>query len=210
MNAAARPIGVLALQGGYAAHERALAGIGRRSRQVREARDLEGLDGLVLPGGESSAMLKLIAWNRLWQPLDDFVRAGRPVLATCAGLILAAKGVSHPAQESFGWLDVDVARNAWGRQNESFEAKDDSGRLRCVFIRAPRLTRVGPEVEVIARLEGEPIAVRAGSIIGASFHPELADETGLHEAIFGASGAGVVWHGAAEAAGGPRAGVRPS
>ena len=177
-------IGVLALQGGYEAHERTLAGLGLAVRRVRGAADLEGLAGLVLPGGESSAMLKLIGWNHLWGPLDGFVRAGRPVLATCAGLILAARGVSHPTQESFGWLDIDVARNGWGRQNESFEALDDARRLRCVFIRAPRITRVGPGVEVLASLDGEPIAVRSGNLIGASFHPELADEASLHRALF--------------------------
>ena len=185
------PIGVLALQGGYEAHEKTLASIGRRARRVRVPADLEGLGGLVLPGGESSTMLKLIGWNHLWEPLDAAVRGtgagptALPVLATCAGLILAATGVSQPAQTSFGWLDVDVARNAWGRQNESFEAQDDAGRMHCVFIRAPRITRRGPGVEVIATLAGEPIAVRQGSIIGASFHPELADEPLLHRMLFG-------------------------
>ena len=178
------PVGVLALQGGYEAHEKTLHAIGLGTRRVRSPADLEGLAGLVFPGGESSTMLKLIAWNHLWEPLDAFVRAGHPVLATCAGLILAARGVSHPEQASFGWLDIDVARNGWGRQNESFEATDDAGKLRCVFIRAPRITRVGTGVEVIAAFQGEPIAVRVGNVIGASFHPELADEAGLHRALF--------------------------
>lgn len=180
----AAPIGVLALQGGFEAHEAILARLGCATRRVRTAADLEGLRGLVLPGGESSTMLKLIAFNQLWEPLDAFVRAGHPVLATCAGLILAARGVSHPAQASFGWLDIDVARNAWGRQNESFEADDDAGRFHGVFIRAPRITRVGPQVEVLATLNREPIAVRSGAIVGASFHPELADEVGLHAIVF--------------------------
>lgn len=182
----AGPIGVLALQGGYEAHEKILAGLGHKTRRVRAPADLEGLAGLVLPGGESSTMLKLIDWNGLAEPLDAFARGGRPVLATCAGLILSARGVTGPAQRSFGWLDVDVARNAWGRQNESFEADDDAGRLHCVFIRAPRILRVGDGVEVIATFAGEPIAVRAGAVLGASFHPELADEPGLHRALFGA------------------------
>lgn len=176
---------MLALQGGYEAHEGALASIGRRARRVRVPADLDGLEGLVLPGGESSTMLKLIGWNDLWEPLDAVARRGLPILATCAGLILAAKGVSQPAQASFGWLDIDVARNAWGRQNDSFEADDDAGRMRCVFIRAPRITRVGPGVEVIATLGGEPIAVRQGAIMGASFHPELANEPALHRMLFG-------------------------
>ena len=180
----AGPVGVLALQGGFEAHDKTLVGLGCATRRVRTSADLEGLAGLVFPGGESSTMLKLIDWNALWEPLDRFVRAGHPVLATCAGLILSAHGVSNPAQKSFGWLDIDVARNGWGRQNESFEALDDAGALRCVFIRAPRITRVGAGVEVISTIDGEPIAVRSGNIIGATFHPELADEPGLHRMLF--------------------------
>jgi len=180
----ATPIGVLALQGGYEAHEKTLHAIGCSTRQVRSPADLEGLAGLVFPGGESSTMLKLIAWNHLWEPLDAFVRAGHPVLATCAGLILSARAVSHPEQASFGWLDIDVARNGWGRQNESFEASDDAKNLRCVFIRAPRITRVGADVDVVATFSGEPIAVRTANLIGATFHPELADEPALHRALF--------------------------
>lgn len=174
------PIGVLALQGGFEAHQRIFEGLGCETRRVKTAADLEGLDGLVLPGGESSSMLKLIAFNDLWDPLDAFVTSGAPVLATCAGVILAAERVASPEQRSFGWLPVDVTRNGWGRQNESFEADDDRGRLHCVFIRAPRITRVGAGVEVIATLEGEPIAVRYRNLVGATFHPELADEHALH------------------------------
>ena len=179
-----RLVGVLALQGGFEAHEKTLVGLGCTTRRVRTPADLEGLAGLVFPGGESSTMLKLIGWNALWEPLDRFVRAGHPVLATCAGLILSARAVTNPAQPSFGWLDIDVARNGWGRQNESFEALDDAGALRCVFIRAPRITRVGEGVAVIATVDGEAVAVRAGNIIGATFHPELADEPGLHRRLF--------------------------
>jgi len=178
-------IGVLALQGAFAAHEALLAGIGQRSRRIRSPEELAEVDGLVLPGGESSAMLKLIDFAGLWEPLDAFARRGRPVLATCAGLILAARGVAGKPQRSFGWLDVDVARNAWGRQVESFEARDESGAMDMVFIRAPRITRVGPEVEVLARYEGEPVAVRQGAVIAASFHPELAGEPALHRLAFG-------------------------
>lgn len=183
----ARRIGVLALQGGYEAHERVLRELGRDVVRVKTPAGLEGLDGLVLPGGESSTMLKLIAWNGLEGPLDAFVRSGRPVFATCAGLILAATGVSHPEQRSFGWLDVDVSRNAWGRQNESFEAMDDAGRFRMVFIRAPRITRVGDEAEVVATYKGEAVAVRSKRlpVVAATFHPELAGEPGLHRLVFG-------------------------
>ena len=154
-------------------------------REVRTAADLTGLDGLVLPGGESSTMLKLIGFSGLWDALDGFVRGGAPVLATCAGMILAARGVSGPAQASFGWLDIDVARNAWGRQVHSFEAVADEGGVRLVFIRAPRIERLGPAVEVLYRFSGEPIAVRQGAIVAASFHPELADEPALHRLAFG-------------------------
>lgn len=193
MTAAGSPIGVLALQGGYEAHEKTVQSLGWPTLRVRTPDDLEGLAGLVFPGGESSTMLKLIDWNGLWGPLDSFVRSGKPVLATCAGLILAARGVANPNQQSFGWLDVDVSRNAWGRQNESFEAVDDAGALRMVFIRAPRITRVGAGVEVIATWSGEPIAVRSASgsglnVLAATFHPELAGEVGLHRASFGVPG----------------------
>lgn len=183
----ARRVGVLALQGGYEAHERVLRELGREVVRVRTPADLDGLDGLVLPGGESSTMLKLIGWNELEGPLDAFVRAGKPVFATCAGLILAASAVSHPEQRSFGWLDVDVSRNAWGRQNESFEATDDAGRYRMVFIRAPRITRVGDGAEVVAAFRGEPVAVRSKTlrVVAATFHPELAGEAGLHRLAFG-------------------------
>ncbi|MCA9516240.1 MAG: pyridoxal 5'-phosphate synthase glutaminase subunit PdxT [Myxococcales bacterium] len=182
-------VGVLSLQGGYAAHSALLAGIGHEPVDVRTASALAGVDGLVLPGGESSTMLKLIGFSDLHDPLDAFVRAGRPVLATCAGLILAARRVTGPEQASFGWLDVDVARNAWGRQIESFEASADEGGLPLVFIRAPRLTRVGPGVTAVAHYEGEVVAVRQGPIVGASFHPELAGDATLHRLAFGDPGA---------------------
>lgn len=178
-------IGVLALQGGYEAHAAALAGLGLRARFVKQPDDLAGdLAGLVLPGGESSTMLKLIAFAKLWEPLDAFVRSGKPVLATCAGLILSSKAVTGPAQASFGWLDIDVARNAWGRQVESFEARDDKDAMDLVFIRAPRITRVGPGVEVLATFRGEPVAVRERHVVGASFHPELASDPALHRLVF--------------------------
>ncbi|TNF23733.1 MAG: pyridoxal 5'-phosphate synthase glutaminase subunit PdxT [Deltaproteobacteria bacterium] len=184
----AKTIGVLALQGGFEAHARILRGLGHAVREVRTAADLTadgGLDGLVFPGGESSTMLKLIGFSDLWAPIDAFVRSGRPVLATCAGMILAAKAVAGPEQASFGWLDVDVTRNGWGRQVHSFEATTDDGAVRLVFIRAPRLTRLGDGVEVLHTFDGEPIAVRQGALVAASFHPELADEPALHALAFG-------------------------
>ena len=174
-------VGVLALQGGFAAHVHALREIGCNVREVRTPRDLEGLEGLVLPGGESTTMLRLL--GELEPALDEFVRAGHPVLATCAGLILAARTVSDPEQRSFGWIDVAVARNAWGRQVDSFSAADDAG-APLVFIRAPRITAQGGDVEVLARFQGEPILVRQGNRYGATFHPELTSDRCLHARVF--------------------------
>jgi len=176
-------VGVLALQGGFAAHARALREIGVAAREVREARDLDGADGLVLPGGESTAQLRLIERHRLAGALEAFVASGRPVLATCAGLILCARQV-RPAQRSFGWLDHEVERNAYGRQLDSFEDHSDEG-LPLVFIRAPRIAAVGSEVAVLARWHGEPVLVRAGAVTGAAFHPELTPDRRVHRVAFG-------------------------
>lgn len=176
-------IGVLALQGGFAAHQKVLRRLGHEALAVRAARDLEGLEGLVLPGGESTAQLKLIGLGQLEGPLRAAVACGYPVLATCAGLILAARDVS-PEQQSFGWLDVSVQRNAYGRQLDSFEARSDAG-LPLVFIRAPRICAIGAAVEVCERLAGEPILVREDAVYGATFHPELSESTAVHELVFG-------------------------
>lgn len=177
-------VGILALQGGYAAHQRTLERIGHECVLVRYATQLAALDGLVLPGGESTTMLKLLAREELADPIAAFVVGGKPVLATCAGLILAAKTVSDPEQASFGWLDIDVSRNAWGRQLDSFEAHSDESELPLVFIRAPRVTRVGSGVEVLARFDGEPIMVRQGRLVGATFHPELTSDERVHREAF--------------------------
>ncbi len=166
-------IGVLAVQGGFDSHARALTAAGYTPVLVREARDLDGLAGLVLPGGESTTQWKLIARHGLGPAVAAFVRSGKPVLATCAGLILLARAVRNPEQPSFGLLDVDVARNAWGRQLDSFEAAPDGGGDPMVFIRAPRIEAVGEGVEVLATYRGEPVLVRQGSVTGAAFHPEL-------------------------------------
>lgn len=183
-------VGVLALQGGYAVHEKALADLGLAHREVRTPADLEGLTGLILPGGESTTHLKLIDRFDLWGPLDAFARSGKPVFCTCAGLILAARTVTHPDQPSFGWLDVAVARNAWGRQVHSFEdvadqpLPGDSSAIPLIFIRAPRIEQVG-RAEVLLTVRREPILVRQGNIWGATFHPELTADRRLHAAIFG-------------------------
>ena len=178
-------VGVLAVQGGFAAHLRALVDVGCEAVSVRRPVDLEGLDGLILPGGESTTHLQLIERFGLQPGLDAFAASGRPMLVTCAGLILAAARVTDPAQPSFGWLDVDVARNAWGRQVHSFQAVADDSDLPLLFIRAPRITRIGEGVEVTARFKGEPVMVRRGRLVGAAFHPELTHDRRVHRALFG-------------------------
>jgi pyridoxal 5'-phosphate synthase pdxT subunit len=196
-----RPLGVLALQGAFARHAQRLAERGHDVRLVRDARDFTGLGGLVLPGGESTVQLDLLARLGLEEKLVELVRSRVPVLATCAGLILLARSVAHPAQRSFGLLDVDVARNAYGRQLDSFEASADEAwppaqapssasagepsPLPLVFIRAPRIERVGDRVEVLARHRGEPVLVREGNVTAATFHPELTSDPRVHDAVFG-------------------------
>lgn len=180
-------IGVLALQGGYAAHAAALTTLGHQVREVRAAVELAGLDGLVLPGGESSVMLKLMGEEAWGAALATLVARRLPVLGTCAGLILLARRVTDPPQRSLGLLDVEVSRNAWGRQLDSFEARDDDDRRHLVFIRAPRVRAVGPAVEVLARYRGEPVLVREGAVYGACYHPELVAGDPLHAAVFGAA-----------------------
>ena len=168
-------IGVLALQGDFSAHAQALETLGYDVRLARRPADLDLVEGLVLPGGESTTQLRLLRSSRLWTPVERLIRDGVPVLATCAGLILLARRVVDPAQESLDLLDVTVARNAWGRQLDSFEARSDRG-LPLVFIRAPRIRDVGADVEVLDTFGGEPILVRQGNIVAATFHPELAGD----------------------------------
>ena len=171
-------VGVLALQGDFAEHEAALRGLGLRTRQVRTAGDLVGLDGLVLPGGESTTMLKLLDTEGLWQPLGHTLRSGLPVLATCAGMILLAEKVENPPQRSYGLLPITVVRNGYGRQYHSGTFALQSTSLPAgttgTFIRAPRITRVGDGCEVLARRGDDAVLVRKGPILAACFHPELA------------------------------------
>jgi len=168
-------IGVLALQGGFEAHAKALEELGARVRIVRVPDDLDGLDGLVIPGGESTTMTLGIEREELAAPLTEFVRSGRPTLGTCAGLIMLDR-------DHLGLLDVSVRRNAFGRQLSSFEAEldFDGSPLTAVFIRAPWVEEHGPEVEVLAEVDGHPVAVRQGNILAVAFHPELTDERRLH------------------------------
>ena len=181
-------IGVLALQGDFALHARALARCGPDVDvvEVRKPEQLEDLDGLIIPGGESTTLLKLMeAWGFV-PALEEFHAAGRPIFGTCAGLILVARDVSSPRQFSLGLIDVGVERNAYGRQRESFEAAgaaDLGGApapLQMVFIRAPRIRRVGEGVQTLARHAGEPVLARQGSVLVATFHPELTDDTTVH------------------------------
>lgn len=168
-------VGVLALQGGFEAHARALEELGARTRIVRVPADLDGLDGLVMPGGESTTMTLGIEREQLAEPLREFVRSGRPTLGTCAGLIMLDR--AH-----LGLLDVSVRRNAFGRQIGSFEADldFDGESLHAVFIRAPWVEEHGDDVEVLAEVDGHPVAVRQGNVLAVAFHPELTHERRLH------------------------------
>ncbi|HEB52190.1 MAG TPA: pyridoxal 5'-phosphate synthase glutaminase subunit PdxT [bacterium] len=171
-------VGVLALQGDFADHQRSLAGFGLRTRQVRTPAELDGIDALVLPGGESTTMLRLLAVEGLFGPLGEVLHRDIPVLATCAGLILLADRVENPVQRSYGLLPITVVRNGYGRQYHSgtFPLESDvlpSGTTG-TFIRAPRITAVTGDCEVLARRDGDPVLVQKGRLLGACFHPELA------------------------------------
>ena len=177
-------VGILAVQGGFAAHRQALTALGHETCPVRYPQELAAVGGLVLPGGESSTQLALIERSGLRPALDELFGRGCPVLATCAGLILAAATVSGAEQRCLGWLDIDVDRNGWGRQLHSFEAVSDRYHLPLVFIRAPRIAAVGPQVEVLDTLDGEPILVRQQGVVGATFHPELTDAAAVARIAF--------------------------
>jgi pyridoxal 5'-phosphate synthase pdxT subunit len=179
-------IGVLALQGDFALHARALEKCGVEAVEVRKPVELDEVDGLVMPGGESTTLLKLMdAWDFV-PALEKFHSAGKPIFGTCAGLIILAREVENPKQFSLGLIDVTVERNAYGRQRESFEASGtarldhDPIQLEMVFIRAPRIKRLGPGVQVLAEHGGEPVMARQGLVLVATFHPELTDNTTVH------------------------------
>lgn len=174
-----RVVGVLAVQGAFDVHARVVRELGHDVVLVRAPRDLDGLDGMILPGGESTVQLDLLGRLGLEAPLRSLVARGVPVLATCAGLILVARTVRRPQQRSLGLVDVTVERNAWGRQVDSFEAVSDEG-SDLVFIRAPRIVETGPDVEVLDTLAGEPVLVRQRNVTCATFHPELTSNRGTH------------------------------
>jgi pyridoxal 5'-phosphate synthase pdxT subunit len=194
-------IGILALQGDYAAHAAAIARLGATPRLVRTPADLAVVAGLILPGGESTTMLRLLEREGLEGAVRDFT-ATRPTFGTCAGVILLARGVTDPEQRSFGVLDVDVARNAYGRQVDSFVGEITSAALgdpiEGVFIRAPRIARIGPRVTVLGRLAatGEPVLVAEGHLLGATFHPELTADPRVHRLFLACvAGGAEPWYG---------------
>jgi len=168
-------IGVLALQGGFEAHAKALARLDVDVREVRTTNDLKGIDALIIPGGESTTIGLGVEREGLAEPLVDFIRSGRPVLGTCAGMIMLDR-------EHLDVLDIGVRRNAFGRQLASFETELtlDGTPIDAVFIRAPWVEEVGDEVDVLAEVDGHPVAVRQGNILAVAFHPELSGDLSLH------------------------------
>jgi pyridoxal 5'-phosphate synthase pdxT subunit len=186
-------IGVLALQGDFALHAQALRRCAEADadtpievREVRKPEELDGLDGLIIPGGESTTLLKLMEEWRFVPALEKFHGAGKPIFGTCAGLILLARDVESPRQFSLGFIDVAVERNAYGRQRESFAANgaaelgDAPHPMEMVFIRAPRIRRAGPTVHSLARHGDETVMAREGSVLVATFHPELTEDLSVH------------------------------
>lgn len=179
-------IGVLALQGDFEAHRKAVERAGARGVEVRTAKELQSVDGLILPGGESTTMLKLLHAEGLIEPLAEFGQS-KPIFATCAGAILVASEVLSPRQESLGLVDLTVERNAYGRQIDSrivkLHPEPDSGlpaEVESVFIRAPIIRRCGDGVRVLVRYEGDPVLVEQGRHLIATFHPELTPDASIH------------------------------
>jgi 5'-phosphate synthase pdxT subunit len=183
-NASPLTIGVLALQGDYEAHARAFKSSGARTVLVRKAEELADLDGLVIPGGESTTMLKFLEKDGFFEALGKFAST-KPVFGTCAGSILLAREVLHPKQRSLGVLDATVERNAYGRQIDSailtLPTEIPGGPLEMVFIRSPRITRVGEDVQVLARRDEFPVLVRQGHLLACTFHPEMTSDTRVQQ-----------------------------
>jgi pyridoxal 5'-phosphate synthase pdxT subunit len=183
-------VGVLALQGDFQAHERALTRAGAEAVEVRSAGDLQGVEGLIIPGGESTTMMKLLAEEKLIEPLREFGQR-RPIFGTCAGAILMASDVANPQQASLGLMDMQVDRNAYGRQvdsriarlqlygNSPAESTEDD--LEAVFIRAPIIRRLGQDANVLASYQGDPVLVEQGRHLASTFHPELTQDSRVHE-----------------------------
>jgi pyridoxal 5'-phosphate synthase pdxT subunit len=181
-------VGILALQGDFEAHARILSRLGAEPVEVRVPGELEGLDALIIPGGESTVMTLGIEREGLAGPLRELIAGGTPVMGTCAGMIMLDR-------EHLGLLDATTARNAFGRQLRSFEAQLQvngvkDGPVRAIFIRAPWVAEHGPGVEVLSEVDGHPVAVRQGNMLAVSFHPELTGETRLHEMLLAMAGDG--------------------
>jgi 5'-phosphate synthase pdxT subunit len=181
-----RAVGVLALQGAFARHVERLRAIGATAVEVRTAEQLSRVDALVMPGGESTTMSNLLGSTGLFEPIAERIEGGMPVFGTCAGMILLADKIldGRDDQRHFAVLDITVRRNGYGRQVDSFEVDlelDDTHPFHGVFIRAPRVEAVGPDVEVLASFDGDPVLVRHGRLLAACFHPELTDDVRLHQ-----------------------------
>lgn len=181
-------VAVLALQGNFAAHRKRLSEIGLESFEARRPAELERASGVVLPGGESTTIWKFFEGEPWEEAFRAFARSGKPILGTCAGAIVLARDIVNPAQKGLGLIDIGVERNAYGRQADSFvgevEAPSLGDPLPAVFIRAPRIRRVGPGVEVLGRVGDDPVLVRKDQIVAATFHPELTGDTRVHELAF--------------------------
>ena len=185
-----KKVGVLSLQGDFAAHGAALERAGAEPVYVREREQLNDIDGLILPGGESTTMLKLMNYEGLFEPIVEFGR-NKPMFGTCAGAILMAKDVSHPSQESFGLMDFGIERNAYGRQIDSrvvaldpapeFQERTAPGKLEAVFIRAPIIRHMESGVKVLAEYDGDPVLIEQGRHLVATFHPELTKDIRVHQ-----------------------------
>ncbi len=179
-------VGVLALQGAFKAHVSKLKLLGVAAKEVRVPADLDGITGLIMPGGESTTISKLLESSELFNPIAQRIDDGMAVFGTCAGLILLASSIEdgRADQRSFGRLDIDVQRNGYGSQIESFETDLETTvtlePFHAVFIRAPRISRVGPDVDVLAETRDEPVLVRQGNALGAAFHPELSQDLRIH------------------------------
>jgi 5'-phosphate synthase pdxT subunit len=182
-------IGVLAIQGDFAAHVDMLRRMGMTTAEVRRAVDLDAVSGLILPGGESTTMLNFLNQEGLFGPIIDFAHRGKPIFGTCAGAILLAQEVWSPTQPSLGLLGVAIERNAYGRQVDSFiaevETSIEGGPLEAVFIRAPQIRTIGPNCAVLASLNGNPVLVRERNILAATFHPELTQDDRVHRLFLG-------------------------
>jgi 5'-phosphate synthase pdxT subunit len=186
-------VGIVAIQGDVEAHAVALRRLGAEAAAVRREKDLDGVAALIVPGGESTTISKGLARVGLYDPLEAFARSGRPVLGTCAGAILLAREAENHPVRTLGLVDVIAVRNAYGTQVDSFAAEAEAAPpldgLPCVFIRAPRLRRPGPEVEVLARVDGWPVCVRQGRVVATTFHPELTDDLRIHRLVLEMAGA---------------------